>query len=163
MPPRYLTSWEGHSDLDCHWVLESGMSKVAREWWDVERELRYPGYLDEDFPLYDKKSNRLSTPPSTRTFLSEIPCLESKDPGHSPKLLSLMRFVTSNDFDSWNFLTAYHSGNLDERFFQSLPATSPTDDKAVEAPLSSGTNKATYLALLLKMRLKTQTKERRNS
>ena len=114
----YLTSWEGHLDLDCDWVLESGMSKVAREWWDLGRELRYPGYLDEDFPLYDKKTNRLSIPPSTRTFLSEIPCLESKDPGHLPKLLSLMRLVTLNDFDSWNFLNAYHSGTLDERFFQ---------------------------------------------
>ena len=55
----YLSTWEGHADLQCSWVRESGMSKATKDWWRLESELRYPGYSDNDCPLYDDKQNSL--------------------------------------------------------------------------------------------------------
>ena len=55
----YLTTWDGYFDIDCSWVRESGMSKTTKDWWTLERDFRYPGYLPVDFPVYDTKTNSL--------------------------------------------------------------------------------------------------------
>ena len=33
----YLSTWEGHPDLECSWVRDGGMSKATKEWWMLER------------------------------------------------------------------------------------------------------------------------------
>ena len=51
----YLSTWEGHADLQCSWVRESGMSKATKDWWTLGSKLRYPGDPENDYPLYDDK------------------------------------------------------------------------------------------------------------
>lgn len=69
----YLATFEGYRDIECSWVRYNGMSKAAIDWWKCERELRYPGYTDENIPVYDAKTNTLQLCPSTSHFLSFLP------------------------------------------------------------------------------------------
>ena len=65
----YLSTFEGHGDLQCAWVRESGMSKDAKDWWRLGSELPYPGYSEADYPCYDDKQNPLGHSLSSDEFL----------------------------------------------------------------------------------------------
>jgi hypothetical protein len=98
----YLTNWEGYADLDCSWVRETGMAKATKDWWYRERELRYPGYSNVDYPLYDEKDNSLGFSPSTQEFLNSLglPLLL----GTAEPERAFLSFVANTEFNAWNFV-----------------------------------------------------------
>ena len=59
MKGMHLITPEGHADLQCSWVRESRVSKATKDWWRLESELRYPGYSENHFSLYEDKQNSL--------------------------------------------------------------------------------------------------------
>ena len=71
--PYYLCTWQGYFPIDCNWVKQKDMSKDAGSWWSLERESVYPGFVDEDFPIYDTKANTLRVGRSTEKFLTTLP------------------------------------------------------------------------------------------
>lgn len=123
----YLTNWDGYADLECSWVRESGMSKVTKDWWELERELRYPGYSCDDYPVYDDKNNSLSHSHVTRKFLESLPLslLASATPEKS-----FIELVGKPEFNAWNFILAL-SGEFSMEIFFRITETLVADDRKV--------------------------------
>src|SRR3569623_1442799 len=71
--PYYLCTWQGYFPIDCNWVKHKDMSKAAGSWWSLERESVFPGFVDEDFPIYDTMANTLRVGRSTEKFLTTVP------------------------------------------------------------------------------------------
>ena len=113
----YLSTFEGHGDLQCAWVRESDMSKDAKDWWRLESELRYPGYSDADYPCYDDKENSLGHSLSSGEFLRCLPLalLDSPAPEQS-----FMELVANPGFNAWNFVLALIGETSFELFFRLL-------------------------------------------
>ena len=86
----YLSTFEGHGDLQCAWVRESGMSKDAKDWWRLESELRYPGYSDADYPCYDDKENSLGHSLSSGEFLRCLPLALLDSPAPEQSFMELV-------------------------------------------------------------------------
>lgn len=122
----YLTNWEGFADLECSWVRESGMSKVTKDWWELERELRYPGYSSDDYPVYDDKHNSLCHSPATRDFLGSLP-LELL--GSATPEKSFSELVGKPEFKAWNFILALNGDISMELFFRITETLADGDRK----------------------------------
>ena len=111
----YLSNWEGYADLDCSWVRESGMSKATKDWWSMERTMRYPGYSNDDYPLYDEKSNSLNFSPSNQEFLNSLAL-----PLHLHSVLperTFLSLVVNPEFNAWNFVLALSGETSLDLFF----------------------------------------------
>ena len=102
----YLTTWDGYFDIDCSWVRESGMSKTTKDWWTLERDFRYPGYLPVDFPVYDTKTNSLSVGATTQHFLSVIPPEVLHTAGAQMSIEKFMSHIVTGGFNIIRFLNA---------------------------------------------------------
>ena len=100
----YLTTWDGYFEIDCSWVRESGMSKHTKDWWVLERELRYPAYLQNDFPIYDVKTNSLSPGAATENFISVLPASVLRRAGLPIARADFMSYITGADFDIMRLL-----------------------------------------------------------
>ena len=111
----YLSTFEGHGDLQCAWVRESGMSKDAKDWWRLESELRYPGYSDADYPCYDDKENSLGHSLSSGEFLRCLPLALRDSPAPEQ---SFMELVANPGFNAWNFVLALIGETSFELFFR---------------------------------------------
>jgi len=112
----YLSNWEGYADLDCSWVRESGMSKATKDWWSMERTMRYPGYSNDDYPLYDEKSNSLNFSPSNQEFLNSLAL-----PLHLHSVLperTFLSLVVNPEFNAWNFVLALSGETSLDLFFR---------------------------------------------
>src|SRR3569623_1449294 len=68
----YLCTWQGFHELDCSWVKDKDMSTEANNWWSREREHVFPDFNDDDFPLYDEKTNTLSLGTATNRFVNAL-------------------------------------------------------------------------------------------
>ena len=123
----YLTNWDGYADLGCSWVKETGMSKVAKDWWEFERELRYPGYSSDDYPVCDDKNNSLCYSPVTRQFLESLPLslLASATPEKS-----FIELVAKPEFNAWNFILALN-GEISMELFFRITETLADDDRKI--------------------------------
>lgn len=102
----YLTTWEGYPDLECAWVLASGMSQATKVWWELEREQVYPGYSVADFPVYDSKSNVLRHSPTSESFIAMFPLSEEKIGRVENPWGLFMESLVKVDFDQWSFVHA---------------------------------------------------------
>lgn len=112
----YLTNWEGYTDLDCAWVREGGMSKATKDWWNLESEMRYPGYGNDDYSLYDDKDNSLCYSPSTKEFLKSLglpTLLGSPEPDRR-----FLQLITNTEFNTWNFVLALSGETSLDLFFR---------------------------------------------
>ena len=110
----YLSTFEGHADLQCSWVSDSGMSKATKDWWLLARELRYPGYSGLDYPVYDQKENSLSRGASTTEFLSLLPLELLQSPTPEKTFTEL---VANPEFKVENFIDALVGEASLELFF----------------------------------------------
>jgi len=50
----YFCSWSGYGPTDASWVSAPALNQSLREWWTVEREIRYPMFRDCDFVSYER-------------------------------------------------------------------------------------------------------------
>ena len=145
----YLTTWEGHGDLECAWVRESGMSKATKDWWSLEHELRYPGYCANDYPLYDAKQNSLCLSASSREFLLALPLslLQSSTPE-----ITFMELVASPEFIAWNFVLAVFGEVSLELFFRITETLVDGDGKLnTDERISSSGTPSNYPARPLRL------------
>lgn len=124
----YLATWEGHADLECSWVRDYGMSKATKDWWLLERELRYPGYATGDFPIYDEKHNSLGFSPSAERFRKRLDLPVTL--GHAAPEDSFLSFVADASFNSWNFVMAM-SGEISMELFLRITETLVDGDRKV--------------------------------
>ena len=131
----YLTTWDGYFDIDCSWVRESGMSKTTKDWWTLERDCRYPGYLPVDFPVYDSKTNSLSVGVTTKHFLSVLPPEVLHTAGAQMSIEQLMSYIATVDFNILRFLNALlHITGLEELGNDDVPFLHLGPPLSIETP-----------------------------
>ena len=101
--------------------------KLTKEWWEFERELRYPGYSSDDYPVYDDKNNSLCCSPVTRKFLESLPLslLASATPEKS-----FIELVAKPEFNAWNFILALN-GEISMELFFRITETLADDDRKI--------------------------------
>lgn len=137
----YLTTWEGYPDLECAWVLSSGMSTATKVWWELEREQVYPGYSVSDFPVYDSKSNVLRHSPASEIFIAMLPLSDEKICRVGNPWDIFMESLIEVDFDQWRFVHAAMDVKTFAEFFgESILRVPPVNDSLIEDSKSSSSD-----------------------
>ena len=114
-------------------VREIGMSKATKDWWCLDRELRYPGYSDVDYPLYDEKDNSLGFSPSTEEFLKSLAL--PLHLGSAAPERNFLAFVANPEFNAWNLVLAL-SGEASLELFFRITETLVDGDRKVLITIS---------------------------
>lgn len=90
----YLCLWGGFGSAEASWVSDSDLNPALKEWWLLEREIRYPLYSDSDFIAYE---TFLDSDSGSESKLSDSVPLEVLD---SNGRLKKIIFSTSAESDS---------------------------------------------------------------
>ena len=111
------------------------MAKATKDWWYLERELRYPGYSNVDYPVYDEKDNSLDFSQSTQEFLNSLALpllLRSAEAERT-----FLSFVANTGFNAWNFVLALCGEASLELFFRITETLAAGDRKVPIATTST--------------------------